>query len=72
MCLHGEQDEERHHQTKETHSLRQSKSQDGVREELLLQGGVPAERHVKRQLMSLQTKDAQKLQNKQVSFRTCF
>lgn len=43
MCLHGEQDEERHHQTKETHSLRQSKSQDGVREELLLQGGVPAE-----------------------------
>lgn len=46
MRLHGEQDEERHHQTKETHSLRQSKSQDGVREELLLQGGVPAERHM--------------------------
>lgn len=69
MCLHGEQDEERHHQTKETHSLRQSKSQDGVREELLLQGGVPAERHVERQLMSLQTKD---LHNKQVSFCTCF
>lgn len=43
MCLHGEQDEERHHQTEETHSLRQSESQDGVREELLLQGGVPAE-----------------------------
>lgn len=66
MRLHGEQDKERHHQTKETHSLRQSKSQDGVREELLLQGGVPAEGHVERQLMSLQTRRPQKLQNKQV------
>ena len=41
--LHGEQDEERHHQTEETHSLRQSKAQDGIGEELLLQGGVPVE-----------------------------
>ena len=38
--LHCEQDEECHHQTEETHSLRQSKAQDGVGEELLLQGGV--------------------------------
>lgn len=41
--LHGKQDEERHHQTEQTHSLRQSKSQDGIGEELLLQGGVPVE-----------------------------
>ena len=39
--LHCEQDEECHHQTEETHSLRQSKAQDGVGEELLLKGGVP-------------------------------
>lgn len=41
--LHGEQNEERHHQTEETHSLRQSKPQDGVGEQLLLQGRVPVE-----------------------------
>lgn len=41
--LHGEQDEESHHQTEETHGLRQSEPQDGVGEQLLLQGRVPAE-----------------------------
>lgn len=41
--LHGEQDKERHHQTEETHGLGQSEPQDGVGEELLLQGRVPAE-----------------------------
>ena len=44
--LHGEQDEERHHQTEETHSLRQSKTQDGVGEELLLKGGVPVKEDI--------------------------
>lgn len=41
--LHGKEDEERHHQTEETHSLGQSKTQDSVGEQLLLQGGVPKE-----------------------------
>lgn len=33
---HGEQDQESNHQTEEPHGFRQSKTQDGVREELLL------------------------------------
>lgn len=41
--LHGEQDEESHHQTEETHGLGQSEPQDGVGEQLLLQGRVSAE-----------------------------
>lgn len=74
MCLHGEQDEERHHQTKETHSLRQSKSQDGVREELLLQGGVPAEGHKERQLcLCKQKMDKSCRTNKSTCFQAgCF
>lgn len=56
VCLHGEQDEERHHQTEETHSLRESKAQDGVGKELLLQGGVPVEEDKRRTNLLVQTK----------------
>ena len=41
MFLHSEQDQERHHQTEKTHGFRQGESQDGIREQLLLQGWVP-------------------------------
>ena len=37
MFLEGEEQHEGHHQTEETHGFGQSKSQDGVREELLFQ-----------------------------------
>ena len=40
MDLESVQDQEGHHQTEETHSLGQSETQNGVREQLLLQGRV--------------------------------
>lgn len=39
--LEGEQQQEGHHKTEETHGLRQGKAQDGIGEQLLLQGWVP-------------------------------
>jgi len=41
LFLHGEQDQESDHQTEETHSFRQGESQNGIGEQLLLQGRVP-------------------------------
>ena len=39
-CLESEQEQKGHHQTEESHSLRQSKSQNGIGKELLLEGRV--------------------------------
>lgn len=39
--LEGEQEQESHHKTEETHSLGQGETQNGVREKLLLQGWIP-------------------------------
>jgi len=39
--LEGEEKEESHHKTEESHGLGQSESQDSVGEQLLLQAGVP-------------------------------
>lgn len=39
--LECEQEQEGHHQTEETHGLRQGKTQDGIGEQLLFQRGVP-------------------------------
>lgn len=44
LFLHGEQDQESDHQTEKTHSFRQGESQNGIGEELLLQGRVPVTR----------------------------
>lgn len=40
LCLEGKQQHEGHHKTEETHSLGQSKAQDGIREQLLLKTRV--------------------------------
>lgn len=39
--LEGEEQQEGHHKTEQTHGLRQGESQNGVREQLLFQGWVP-------------------------------
>jgi len=39
-CLECEEKEESHHQTEKTHGLRQGKSENGIREQLLFQRGV--------------------------------
>merc|ERR1712018_550719 len=40
-CLQSEEDDKSDHQAKQTHSLGQGKAENGVREQLLLQRGVP-------------------------------
>lgn len=53
--LHCKQDKESHHQTEQSHGFRQGKSQDGIREQLLLQRWVPASNN-KRQCIHEKTK----------------
>ena len=41
LYLEGEEKQESHHETEQSHSLGQSEPQDGIGEQLLLESGVP-------------------------------